>query len=109
MLAASLDHHTITPQRAPHLAKRVAAEGRIVIAHFSVGAERWQVSLGSIEHFQRARRKRCALRRRRCPADQGEPQAMRLVFVHAGGAIQRLPGSPQAINLVNAGTLSTAA
>jgi hypothetical protein len=34
---------------------------------------------------------------------------MRLVFVHAGGAIQRLPGSPQAINLVNAETLSTAA
>jgi len=52
-LAASLDHHMLTQQRAPHLANRIAAEGRVPVAHFSVGLERWQVSLESIEHFQR--------------------------------------------------------
>jgi uncharacterized protein VirK/YbjX len=52
-LAASLDHQTLTQQRVPHLADRIAAEGRIAIARFSVGRESWCVSLESIGHFQR--------------------------------------------------------
>ncbi|HEX3634385.1 MAG TPA: DUF535 family protein [Paraburkholderia sp.] len=52
-LTASLDHHALTQQRAPQLAARIAAVGSAPIASFGVGAERWYVSLESIEQFQK--------------------------------------------------------
>jgi uncharacterized protein VirK/YbjX len=52
-LMASLDHHALTQQRVPQLAARIAAVGSAPIASFEVGAERWHVSLESIEQFQK--------------------------------------------------------
>ena len=52
-LAASLDHQALTLERVPHLAQRIAREGHAAIASFSVGAERWQITLESLEQFQR--------------------------------------------------------
>lgn len=52
-LKASLDHCAITQQRAPRLANRIAAEGRVSIARISVDADSWDVSLESSGHFQR--------------------------------------------------------
>lgn len=52
-LMASLDHHALTQQRVPQLAARIAAVGSATIASFAVGAERWHVSLESIEQFQK--------------------------------------------------------
>ncbi|MFL6643999.1 MAG: DUF535 family protein [Paraburkholderia fungorum] len=52
-LTASLDHQALTQQRVPQLAARIAAVGSATIASFGVGAERWYVSLESIEQFQK--------------------------------------------------------
>ena len=52
-LTASLDHHALAQQRVPQLAARIAAAGSTSIASFAVGAERWHVSLESIEQFQK--------------------------------------------------------
>lgn len=52
-LAASLDHHALTQQRAPQLAARIAAMGTAQIASFAIGTERWYVSLESIDQFQK--------------------------------------------------------
>ncbi|ASL45939.1 hypothetical protein bAD24_III00985 [Burkholderia sp. AD24] len=52
-LAASLDHHALTQQRVPLLAARIAATGSAEIASFTIGGERWYVSLESIEQFQK--------------------------------------------------------
>ncbi|MFM0737312.1 DUF535 family protein [Paraburkholderia xenovorans] len=52
-LTASLDHHLLTHQRVPHVAARIDAVGSARIASFTVGEERWNVSLESSEQFQR--------------------------------------------------------
>lgn len=52
-LAASLDHLTLTQQRAPQLANEIAVKGQVAIGHFSAGPDSWLVSLESIGHFQR--------------------------------------------------------
>ncbi|MGH8780207.1 DUF535 family protein [Paraburkholderia sp.] len=52
-IAASLDHQTLTEQRVPQLAQRIAREGHATIAQFAVGAERWQITLESLDQFQK--------------------------------------------------------
>jgi uncharacterized protein VirK/YbjX len=52
-LRASLDHDTLTRQRAPQLAMRIAVDGHVSIAHFSVGMQRWSILLELSEKFQR--------------------------------------------------------
>lgn len=52
-IAASLDHQMLTLQRAPHLAQQIARDGYAPIAQFAVGAERWQITLESLDQFQK--------------------------------------------------------
>ena len=52
-LMASLEHQTLTQQRMPQLAARIACLGSATIASFAIGAERWHVSLESIDQFQK--------------------------------------------------------
>jgi uncharacterized protein VirK/YbjX len=51
-LAVSLDHYEIALLRAPHLARRIASEGRVSIASFATGSERWWISLEADMQFQ---------------------------------------------------------
>ena len=51
-LAVSLDHYEIALLCAPHLTRCVAGEGRVPLASFTVGAERWRLSLEADMQFQ---------------------------------------------------------
>jgi uncharacterized protein len=52
-LAVSLDHSTITQQRAPRVSNQIACEGRVQIATLMAKDERWIVSLETCAQFQR--------------------------------------------------------